>query len=336
MEALTFNEKGFGTDGHRVAWDNVRSIGIRTTPDGPYAEDVFWMFELDDGLIELPGSAIGSEELRVMQTILGGFNDERVIMAMGSTDSRVFRVWHGNAAKLAWNESERRTRFEALVQRLGGATSKTPETFAKLNNAWTEPTRRYHNREHLAECLDLFDELKTHAADADVVELALWFHDAVYTFGAGDNESRSAELLLREASQLGIVPSGAEEAAKLVHWTAHHGQEIEQPKGDAALLLDIDLSILGSAAIRFLEYEYSIEEEHPHVHPLLFRIKRGRFLASMLMRDPLFHTELGRTRFETRARANLRGLLKSPRYQAFRIARFCFRWPKVELTVSSC
>ena len=44
---------------------------------------------------------------------------------------------------------------------------------------YSEPRRRYHTLQHLAECFAAFD-----------VELALWFHDAIYNTRRSDNEQR--------------------------------------------------------------------------------------------------------------------------------------------------
>jgi len=285
------------------------------------------MLVLEDRLIELPGSAITGENLGAMQASLPGFDDERVIRAMGSTKQRVFRVWHPDSSKLIWAAQERRARFEGLVRRLGGDPLAAPATFAKLSTAWSEPARRYHDRQHLAECLLLLDELRAQAVDADLVELALWFHDAVHVPGSKENEKQSAELLLQEAARLGIDSARAATAAALVRWTEYRAKGTALPEGDAALVIDIDRSILGSDPLRFLEYDCAIEEEHPGVHGGIFRAKRGRFLASMLMRARIFQTEVAHARFEERARTQIKGLLASPRYRPFRIARSLLRWP---------
>ena len=83
-------------------------------------------------------------------------------------------------------------------------------------------------------------------------------------------------------------------------------------------MLDIDLSILGRDVLRFMDYEHGIAEEYAEVSTFTFRIARGRFLASLLARPRLFHTEAFRTRYEARARAQIAALLRSPRYRAYR------------------
>lgn len=58
----------------------------------------------------------------------------------------------------------------------------------------SESHRHYHNCLHIAGCPHEFDQVRKLAADALAVELAIWFHDAVYDPLAADNEECSAEL----------------------------------------------------------------------------------------------------------------------------------------------
>lgn len=305
METLLFDDVGFGTADNKVNWSEVSTIGIRTTDEGPFVEDVFWMFVLTDGVIELPGSAINEAQLHGMQKALVGFDNEAVIQAMTSIEHRYFRVWSRETARSIQADD-----FVKLIHRLGGDVTAAKEVFKQLEAAWSEPHRRYHDLRHLAECLQRLTEL----GHDDTIELALWFHDAIYVPAAKDNEARSAEWLMH--AKLGIDVT---RAAELVRCTAHHDAPAE---GDAALMLDIDLSILGADSMRFLEYDHQIEAEHPNVPHTAFIVKRGRFLAAQLARPRMFNTDLAHERFERRARAQIEGLLASPRYRAYRVLRF--------------
>lgn len=121
---------------------------------------------------------------------------------------------------------------------------------------------------------------------------------------------------MNEAARLGI---DATRATALVLATAHHDAPAE---GDAALMLDIDLSILAAEPLRFLEYDHQIEAEHPNVPHTAFIVKRGRFLAAQLARSRMFNTDVAYERFEGRVRAQIEGLLASPRYRSYRF----FKW----------
>jgi predicted metal-dependent HD superfamily phosphohydrolase len=43
-----------------------------------------------------------------------------------------------------------------------------------------EPQRRYHTLQHLRECLGHLEAVLDQVPDPAAIELALWFHDAVY------------------------------------------------------------------------------------------------------------------------------------------------------------
>jgi predicted metal-dependent HD superfamily phosphohydrolase len=75
--------------------------------------------------------------------------------------------------------------------------------------------------------------------------------------------------------------------------------------GDAALFLDIDLSILGAVPERFAVYDAAIRREYEHVPDDLYRTGRRAVLKTFLERDPLYLTKTFAVRFEKQARANL-------------------------------
>lgn len=170
--------------------------------------------------------------------------------------------------------------------------------------AYAEAHRRYHTLQHLQECLDLFEQVHTAADRPAVVEMALWFHDAIYALQGSENEARSAAWAQEALLQAGVAPDDAHAVAGLVLVTRH--TEVPQTR-DAQVLVDIDLAILGAEAPRFAEYGHQIREEYAHVPESLFRLKRAEILQAFLDRAEIFHTPVLRQRLEARARANLAG-----------------------------
>ncbi|HWA25203.1 MAG TPA: hypothetical protein VG734_05960, partial [Lacunisphaera sp.] len=79
---------------------------------------------------------------------------------------------------------------------------------------------------------------------------------------------------------------------------------------DAALLLDIDLAILGQPAERFWQYEAAIRQEYAWVPAVTFAEKRAEILRKFLERPALYQTPAFRTRYETTARANLKAAIE--------------------------
>jgi predicted metal-dependent HD superfamily phosphohydrolase len=74
------------------------------------------------------------------------------------------------------------------------------------------------------------------------VELAIWFHDAIYDTHSQENEERSAELASRRILEAGGGADLVKSVVGLILATKAHDAALIQ---DAALLIDVDLSILG-------------------------------------------------------------------------------------------
>ncbi|HTV20391.1 MAG TPA: hypothetical protein VMG12_17025 [Polyangiaceae bacterium] len=326
---LRCDDHGFTIGAAVLRWDELLAVGIRTTADGPVADDCFWQFLLRAGTcLELPSALLHGDALGALFERLPGADLGKVVAAMGCVEERVFRIWHAEESAWPWDGARLGTRFAALIERLGGDMRRAPEAFERLEAAWSAPQRRYHDREHLLDCLRELDAAPVEHACADIAELALWYHDAIYEPGQRDSEERSAQLLLEATAQLGVRDERARAAARSVRATAHGaGQPPSDPSRDPCvdLVLDVDLAILGRDALRFLEFEYAVAEEYARFPRLQFILARGRFLEGLIA-APIYRTAHFRQRYEARARANLAALLGSQRYRLHRGASRLRRW----------
>ncbi|HEY0986750.1 MAG TPA: hypothetical protein VGD80_06840 [Kofleriaceae bacterium] len=124
--------------------------------------------------------------------------------------------------------------------------------------------------------------------------------------------------LLRDAVTLAIPDASARRAAELVRATAHAWARGAPSNAAADLVVDIDLSILGRDFLRFMDYEYGVEEEHSSVATVAFRCGRGRFLKALLARPHIFRTAYFRDRYEQRARTQIADLPATKRYRKYR------------------
>ena len=168
--------------------------------------------------------------------------------------------------------------------------------------AWTEPQRRYHTLRHLGDCIALLEQASHLAAHAAEVEIALWFHDAVYDLKAKDNEARSANWAEQALSAAQVEPDARVRVQELIMATRHAAQP---GSDDGRLLVDIDLSILGAEPERFDEYEVQVRQEYAWVPGPLFRRKRRGLLQGFLARQNIYSTQWFQQRFESVARSNL-------------------------------
>jgi predicted metal-dependent HD superfamily phosphohydrolase len=175
--------------------------------------------------------------------------------------------------------------------------------FNQLVRAYGEPQRHYHTLQHLRECLAHLEAASSLARHPAEVELALWFHDAVYDPKRQDNEQRSADWARESVHAAGCSSAVGGRVAALVLATAAHEAPADDP--DLQLLLDIDLAILGAGPARFAEYEQQVRAEYAHVPEADWRAGRARLLAGFLARPRIYTTPPFHDALEERARANL-------------------------------
>lgn len=176
------------------------------------------------------------------------------------------------------------------------------DIYARLVSAYSEPHRRYHVVRHIEDCLAEFDAAPETADAPEEVEIALWFHDAVYKPTSSSNESQSADWA---ASFLRSVAAEEEKVSRVHRYIMATRHSAGVLNGDAALVVDIDLSILGRAHQDFEQYETSIREEYKWVPQPIYRRKRIEILQSFLDRPVIYQTTHFRERFETQARENI-------------------------------
>lgn len=84
-----------------VRWATLREVFIVTTDEGPWVNDVFWVLLDDDGGCAVPWEAECAQSLLARLQQLNGFDNQRVIEAMGCTDNARFDVWRREPAKVA-------------------------------------------------------------------------------------------------------------------------------------------------------------------------------------------------------------------------------------------
>jgi predicted metal-dependent HD superfamily phosphohydrolase len=199
-------------------------------------------------------------------------------------------------------------RWSRLLEAIG-AFGDSRGIFADLDRRYRGPGRFYHTWEHIADCLAELDTAPSLCDAPATVELALWFHDAVYDPRATDNEARSAVLLREAAGRLGVGADLADRAARLIMATAHRA-DVTPPDRDGAAIRDIDLAILGAPPARFGAYEAAVRREYGFLPDPEWRAGRSRVLRMFLELPRIFHTDVFHDRLEQQARTNLAASLE--------------------------
>jgi predicted metal-dependent HD superfamily phosphohydrolase len=172
-------------------------------------------------------------------------------------------------------------------------------THDDLVAAYATPNRTYHNLTHIEDCLGLLagiDDLSV--TDRDSLTQAIWWHDVVYDPKRSDNEELSARL-----AEQHVAADIRDEVARLIRLTRTHRVEPGDRLG--AILISIDLSILGAEPSRYDAYAAAIRQEFAHVPESDYRAGRSAVLRRFAAQPVLFPDPAFATRYDRQARTNL-------------------------------
>lgn len=193
-----------------------------------------------------------------------------------------------------------------------GAVGDGEAVLAELVGRYSEPHRAYHNLDHIRDCLAqlaLGAGLMERTAE---VEIAIWFHDAIYDPRRTDNEEQSAQWMEQVLAAAGVPDETIIRIVNMIRLTDHQEAVGEEAiSNDAAVLCDADLAILGAEPERFDHYDRQIREEYAWVPELVYKKKRGEVLAGFLRRPRIYRTRPFFERYEAQARQNLERVLSS-------------------------
>lgn len=180
-----------------------------------------------------------------------------------------------------------------------------------IEDAYNEPGRHYHTMWHLHEVFESLDPYMKGHPYARAMELAVWFHDIVYSTDPEQyplNEARSAkkmiEILYRHQPEwLEQIRSMHEQiylavemiVASKKHAMAAHWVLAKPDTGGllhaSQLFLDADLAILASSPERVKEYDAQIGKEWgqlPGRESMSFCLGRYEALSSFQQKESVF------------------------------------------------
>lgn len=185
-----------------------------------------------------------------------------------------------------------------------------------LAHYYMPPRRYYHTLDHIHRCLFELDgarRVENFVQRPDELELAIWFHNAIYETWANNNEKQSAGLAYFFATELmGLTPLVGNGIHDLILATTHRHRP-STLVGDARVIVDIDLSGLGGTAEQFDRDDENIRQEYYWVDWNVFRIKRADILEGFLESKHIYLTDYFRDKYEVRARENLARAIKKLR-----------------------
>ena len=188
-----------------------------------------------------------------------------------------------------------------------GAQGDWKEFFKEIEKEYQEPERYYHTfYGHIAFCIrELYKiPMRDMIENIDILELSMMLHDSKISFGAKDNEERSAEFALDICRRMGLPEKFANRSAMYIRHTDHIGLPFHR---DSQFGIDIDLAIFGQNEETFDEYEKNVRKEYLFVRDdEVFKKERAKVLKYFLERpQSLFLTEYFSKKYGEQARKNL-------------------------------
>jgi predicted metal-dependent HD superfamily phosphohydrolase len=199
-------------------------------------------------------------------------------------------------------------RWDGLMTLFGA--SRSGDTYADFLAAYSEPHRHYHTTAHIDDCLAQLDQARAIAAAPHEIEIALWFHDAVYKPTSSKNEAESAGWAMQFLRSIGAPEDQQTRIFNYIMATKH---DAEPGGGGATIVVDIDLSILGRQAQDYDLFEERIRREYKWVPGALYRRKRIEVLESFLKRRSIYGSQYFRELYESHARRNLERAIRALR-----------------------
>jgi predicted metal-dependent HD superfamily phosphohydrolase len=193
-----------------------------------------------------------------------------------------------------------------LMESLGLESST--DCYEALVAAYSEKHRYYHTCEHINAMLRHLDGVKEVAENPAELELAIWFHDAIYKPYSKSNEKDSADWAKEFLESQNYDSNGIKRIYRMIMATLHDG--VSETR-DEKLLVDIDLAILGSPSDVYEQFEVNVRKEYQWVPSFIYRRKRTALLESFLNRDTIFNTPFFMEKYESTARKNIKRAILS-------------------------
>jgi predicted metal-dependent HD superfamily phosphohydrolase len=177
----------------------------------------------------------------------------------------------------------------------------------ELVTAYTAPGRHYHNLAHIEDCLGALARVENLSPlEREILSAAIWWHDVVYDATRADNEELSARL-----AEQHVREDLRQEVGRLIRLTRTH--DVQPGDRLGAILISIDLSILGAEPARYDAYATAIRQEFIHVPERDYRAGRAKVLSQFAARPVIFPDAGFAARYDRQARENLARELASLR-----------------------
>ena len=172
---------------------------------------------------------------------------------------------------------------------------------------YNDTQRAYHSLAHIQQLFVQFDQTMAYLHNPHLIALALYYHDVIYDPMRSDNELKSAEYMVDKLKHY-LSDDQRRTIYALIIMTATHqldGLTDSDKCSDAAYLLDMDLSILGTPWPDYELYAQAVRQEYAHVSDIDYRVGRIAVLKKLLTHPKIYLTQYYYKRLERQARENM-------------------------------
>lgn len=195
------------------------------------------------------------------------------------------------------------SQWEELMAFYGVEPVEAGNLFAELAAHYEEDGRYYHTLRHIQNVLETIESLRPHANDYQAVQLAAWFHDAIYDVRRTDNETQSAIYAGHVLRKLGVPAEIIAKVGYMIRATQHN--RACPGDIDCQIMLDADLATFASNWEIQEEIEWAIRQEYAFVPEEAYREGRRLILQNFLKRERIYCTEVMYVEREMAARQNI-------------------------------
>ncbi|MDG5490894.1 hypothetical protein [Psychroserpens sp. SPM9] len=175
----------------------------------------------------------------------------------------------------------------------------------EIKTYYTSKNRHYHSLTHIYEMLKQAETIKADIVNYDSFRFAIWYHDIIYKATKKNNELKSAEFAQKRLKSFDFDEKHLKKVEILIKSTQNHVNILGENK-DNAYLLDIDLSILGSAWNTYKTYIENIRKEYAIYPDFIYNSGRKKAMQHFLERESIYLTDVYQKQFETQARENIK------------------------------
>lgn len=186
---------------------------------------------------------------------------------------------------------------------LGIENELLPTFFRAIIAAYTDSGRHYHTLRHLCDIFTLLDQYRYQLENPLAVDLAVFYHDIIYSTYNHDNEERSAKYAQQDLQLLGCSTNLINLVTDLITATKQH--KPLQQTNDFYCFLDADLAILAAPPDTYKQYTKNIRQEYSSVPNLLYRQGRAKVLRAFLERASIYYFSDMHKQFDPIARTNM-------------------------------